>query len=614
VKVNQPAWAALCFVLSDKHKAARTGNAGNFKRGYMKNNIKKPEEKTAAKTAVLRPSDITIVLAGEAGQGIQAIESILVGILKKSGFNVFATKEYMSRVRGGVNSTEIRVSEGPVRAHVNRIDVLIPFSDGSITHLLPRISGSTLILGDNTLVHHDKLINIPFQKIASESGNPLYTNTAAVGAICGFLGVDADMLLKEVTAKFLSKGDEVSSGNGKAAMSGYTTGKELSNKGIIKTDIKRKTPEHEEIMLSGADAVAIGAVAGGCDACFAYPMSPSTGVFTALAGYSHKTGMVVEQVEDEIGVINMAIGAWYAGARALVSTSGGGFALMTEGVSLAGMMESPAVIHLAQRPGPATGLPTRTEQGDLLMALYAGHGYFPRIILAPGDTKQGFYLTQRAFNLADKYQVPVFIMTDQYFVDSYYNTPMFETGKLKAEKSAVSTGAGYKRYAYTQDGISPRGIPGFGTGFVCADSDEHDEEGRITEDLDGVRQKMVEKRMKKTAAIKEAAIEPELLGPKNYQKLIVSWGSNYNTILEAMATIKDDTLAFLHFPQVYPLPQAAESYLKKAKKIILIENNETGQFGDLIKMETGFDIKDRLLKYNGMPFSVEEIVKAVTDF
>ena len=245
-----------------------------------------------------------------------------------------------------------------------------------------------------------------------------------------------------------------------------------------------------ELLLSGSDAISLGALAGGCDYVCGYPMSPSTSVLEKMAAYAKKFDIIVEQVEDEIGVVNMALGAWYAGARALVTTSGGGFALMCEGISLGGMIESPLVLHLAQRPGPATGLPTRTEQGDLDMVLYAGHGDFPRIILAPGTLADGFTLTQKAFNLSAKYQVPVFILTDQFFVDSRYNTPVFDTGDLKVEKHIVKTDKDYKRFSLTKNGISPRGIPGYGSGNVCADSDEHDEErvyhrGSRSADQDG---------------------------------------------------------------------------------------------------------------------------------
>jgi 2-oxoglutarate ferredoxin oxidoreductase subunit alpha len=570
----------------------------------MARKVKKEKKRTASKT----PAGLTIVLAGEAGQGVQSIETILVSVLKKDGFNVFATKEYMSRVRGGVNSTEIRVSEKPVRSHTSGIDILIPLSNDAIEHLKQRISKGTLVLGDSTQIHYDRLTNIPFQRIASEFGNAIFANTVAVGTISGILGVSEETLYADVGAKFLAKGEDVAAKNIEAAKSGYMIGKELKANGIVKKEIKKDPPVSSHLMLNGADAVALGALAGGCNACFAYPMTPSTGVFTALANYSKTLDIVVEQVEDEIGVMNMSLGAWYAGARAIVSTSGGGFALMTEAVSLAGMIESPAVIHLAQRPGPATGLPTRTEQGDLNLALYAGHGYFPRIILAPGNTEEAFYLSQQAFNLADKFQVPVFILTDQYLVDSYYNIPAIKTEGLKNEKYVVETAPGYKRYELTKNGISPRGIPGYGAGLVAVDSDEHDREARITEDLDGMRTKMVLKRMKKTAEIKKAALKPVLTGPKNYKNLIISWGSNYNTVIEALEIIKNKDTAFLHFPQVYPLHSSAAFMIKKAKKLICVENNETGQFADLIKLETDVSIDNRILKFNGMPFSVEELV------
>lgn len=571
----------------------------------MSKKVKKANKKTAETG---KPAGLAIVLAGEAGQGVASIEAILVSVLKKDGYNVFATKEYMSRVRGGVNTTEIRVSEKPVKAYSDRIDLLIPLNNEAMLHLEKRIGKDTLIFGDNTQVHDKRLINIPFQRIASEFGNPLYSNTVATGAVCGMLSAAEEIFYEAVKEAFAKKGDEVVKQNLDAAKSGYEIGKDLRDEHITGFKISRDPKVKAQLMLSGADAVAIGAIAGGCNSCFAYPMTPSSSVFTALAGYSHRLGLVVEQVEDEIGVINMALGAWYAGARALVSTSGGGFALMTEGVSLSGMIETPVVIHLAQRPGPATGLPTRTEQGDLNLALYAGHGFFPRIILAPGNTQEAFMLSAQAFNLADKYQVPVFILTDQYFVDSYYNIPGINTAGILIEKHIIETKEGYKRYLITRDGISPRGIPGFGAGVVAADSDEHDEDSRITEDLDGVRMQMADKRAKKAQTVRKAAIKPVLIGAKKYKTLIVSWGSNYNTIIEALEIIKSKDTAFLHFPQVYPLHAKTAQLLKAAKKLICVENNQTGQFADLIRAETGVAVDERILKWNGMPFSIEELV------
>jgi 2-oxoglutarate ferredoxin oxidoreductase subunit alpha len=364
----------------------------------------------------------------------------------------------------------------------------------------------------------------------------------------------------------------------------------------------------DQILLNGAEAVGLGAIAGGCNLVAAYPMSPSTGVLVFLAKHANEFGLIAEQAEDEIAAINMAVGAWYAGARAMASTSGGGFALMTEGLSLAGMLESPLVIHLAQRPGPATGLPTRTEQGDLELALYAGHGEFPRIILAPGRIEDAFYLTQKAFNLADKYQVPVFVLTDQYLMDSYYNIPSLDLSRTKIEKHVVKTTEDYRRYELTENGISPRGIPGYGEGLVAVDSDEHDTEGHITEDLD-LRTRMVDKRLGKAEAMASDAIPPELVGPKDYKTLIVCWGSTYNIINEAVENLGRDDTSLLHFKHVYPLPNETPDFLSKAEKTVIIENNATSQFGKLIKLHTGIDIDNRILKYNGLSFSVEEVTE-----
>ncbi|HDQ26667.1 MAG TPA: 2-oxoacid:acceptor oxidoreductase subunit alpha [bacterium] len=574
---------------------------------------KKAVGKTGKKTAkkIISPHGVSIVLAGEAGQGIQSIETLLVNVLKKDGFHVFATKEYMSRVRGGVNSTQLRVSQEPVRSYVDRMDIFIPLDGAAFERYKNKITKETAVIGDKTKLAYEKTINIPFNRIASEFGNALFSNTVAAGAVCGILGGSEEALYDYVKSVFARKGDEIVKSNIGAAKSGYEIGRGLKAEKIVDAGPGKKTSTKESLLLAGADAVAIGALAGGCDACFAYPMTPSTGVFTAMAGYASKAGIAVEQVEDEIGVINMALGAWYAGGRALVSTSGGGFALMTEGISLAGIIESPVVVHLAQRPGPATGLPTRTEQGDLNLALYAGHGVFPRIILAPGDTKQAFELSAGAFNLADKYQVPVFVMTDQYFVDTYYDTVDIDASKAEPVRHITETKEGYKRYALTKDGFSPRGIPSFGSGLVCADSDEHDESGRITEDLDGISKKMKDKRFKKFDAVKKAALPPVLTGPKNYTRLVVGWGSVYNTVIEALGLLGDRNTAFLFFPQVYPVPIAAKKYLEKAKTVIAVENNQTGQFADLLSADTGINISQRILKYNGMPFSVEELVRAL---
>lgn len=553
----------------------------------------------------------TVVLGGEAGQGVQYIETVLVRVAKDSGFHVFATKEYMSRVRGGINTTEIRLHTDRLRAHVDRIDLLVPLKTGVIAHLGRRVTEQTLIVGEQRALDGATGFAMPLSSIATEIGNKIYANSVALGFICGLLRLDRAVMIRQITERFSVKGEDVSKSNIRAAEKGYGLGEDLRQDQKITLDLGQAPGVAGELLMSGADAVALGALAGGCNAVFAYPMTPGTGVFTLMAQFSRDVDIVVEQVEDEIGVVNMALGAWYAGARTLVSTSGGGFALMTEGLSLAGMTETPLVVHLAQRPGPATGLPTRTEQGDLNLALYAGHGDFPRIILAPSDLEQAFSLTRQAFNLADACQVPVILLTDQYFVDSISTVPDFKGNLVQIDDRVIKTGGDYKRYLLTENGISPRGIPGFGTGNVCVDSDEHDEQGRITEDLDGVRVPMADKRMRKLEILRKMAIEPELVGPIDYKILLVTWGSTTASVQEALIVMDNPNMALLSCPQLYPLPASVAGYLQKAEKVIAIEGNQTGQFADLLHKETGVAIKQRILKYNGMPFSVEELVERI---
>ncbi|MFC2168149.1 2-oxoacid:acceptor oxidoreductase subunit alpha [Acidobacteriota bacterium] len=555
------------------------------------------------KTEAVR-EDISVVLCGQAGQGIQTVEKILVHILKQTGYHVFATKEYMSRVRGGMNSTEIRISSQRVSAYTDRIDILVPFHDDALSHLKSRISSSTQILADKG--HLD----VPFAELASDIGGKIYQNILAAGVILGLFSADESRMFNFIQNMFHQKGETIVQKNRTAVAKGYEIGKNFLKTNKLDFNLKKDSRIKDEILLNGAEAVGLGALGGGCNFLSSYPMSPSTGVLVFLAHQTEKFDIVVEQVEDELSAINMALGASYAGARALVTTSGGGFALMSEGVSLAGMIETPVVIHVAQRPGPATGLPTRTEQADLDLVLYSGQGEFPRIILAPGSLDDAFFLTQKAFNLADKYQVPVFILTDQYFVDSTYNTLPFDLDRICINKHIVKTTKDYKRFSLTKNGISPRGIPGFGDGLVGVDSDEHDEDAHITENLD-LRTKMVNKRLKKLDAIKEDTILPVLVGPEDYRYLVIGWGSSFPMIKEALSKIERTDIALLHFNQLFPLSRKLSDYLNRAEKILLVEGNATGQFGKLIKLYTGIEIVEKILKYNGMPFSVDELIDKI---
>lgn len=523
--------------------------------------------------------DINVILAGEAGQGIETAVYILLNTLKEMGYYVFSAMEYQSRVRGGTNAALIRISNKNKPAYSARIDVLIPLDKKVLDYLSDRISDETVIFGD---IQNIKQINI-------------LNNTLAIGLILGLLKEDINTCVEIIKNYFVN--ENIIEKNINSLKLGFDKASEAKD---LELTVEKDINVKDKLLISGSDALALGCIAGGCNFISSYPMSPSTALFTYL---TQNEQVISEQSEDEICAINMGLGAWYAGARAMVSTSGGGFALMTEAVSLCAMIESPMVIHIAQRPGPATGLPTRTEQGDLELALYAGHGEFARIILAPTNPNDAYILGHSAFELADKFQVPVFILTDQYFIDSTSICTSFET--LEPSKDYfIRTSRDYKRYALSENPISPRGIPNFGEGLVCVDSDEHDEIGLICE-TPANKITMTDKRLKKLNLIKNEAISPRLIGSNDYKFLVISWGSTCDTVVEAI--LGRDGFALLCFNWIYPLHFCVKDYLTRAEKIIIVENNATGQFAKLIKLETGINIELKCLKYDGMPFSVEKL-------
>ena len=376
------------------------------------------------------------------------------------------------------------------------------------------------------------------------------------------------------------------------------------------------------MLINGIEAIALGALASGCKFYAAYPMTPSTGIMDYLAAREREYGIVVEQAEDEISAINMSLGASFAGARAMTGTSGGGFALMVEGLSLAGMTETPIVIALGQRPGPATGLPTRTEQGELQFALSAGHGEFPRLIFAPGTPRQTFYLTNKAFDLAEKYQVPAFVLFDTYLADSQWSLDGLDAGKVRSTDyrlrgDAFKNLAEYKRHVFTESGISPLGVPGDAKHLVVTDSDEHDEEGHIVEDA-ATRVKMVEKRLlKKLPLIKREIAPPYLYGTSNPEVVIAGWGSTYGIMKEAVdALSKSHGIAMLHFSELFPFPHTEKfdyvRLLRNANKTICIENNATGQFARLMRTETGYEFNAHIRKFDGRQFTIERLVQEIS--
>lgn len=516
---------------------------------------------------------INIIISGEAGQGVETATEIITKILHHNNFNVFSIPEYMSRIRGGCNSALIKVTNEKSPCFSNKIDVLFALDSKAFEHLKDRITENT--------------ISLDLKK----------KNFYVIGYISALFKLNLDNCLEFLKNNFEKLFQENNINDFKEGLSD-------GEKNVdIQIEIPANRNVEDDMLLSVNDAFGLGCIAGGCNFIAFYPMSPATFLQEFLTKQADKFPIISKQVEDEICAINMALGAWYAGARAIVSTSGGGFALMCEGVSLAGMIESPIVINIAQRPAPATGLPTRTEQGDLNLALYSGHGEFPRIIYAPSTIEDAFKIGSMAFDMADKFQIPVFVLTDQALLESNYSAKelILETKSVNYFEQSNSD---YKRYKLFENPVSPRSIPNLGEGIVCVDSDEHDENGWITEDFI-VREKMVEKRLGKLNQILNNIYPPYFIGEENYKTLIISWGSNFNVIKEAIKDKKD--FALLHFVQVYPVQEIITDYTQKAEKIVVIEQNATGQFENLLKQQFGINFDKKLLKYNGLPFAIEEI-------
>lgn len=549
-------------------------------------------------------SEISLVLGGEAGQGLQTIAQILARMFLNGGLHVVAVSEFMSRIRGGSNSVTLRAASAPVRALRNQLDLCVLLDRDALPRLRGRCGPETLCIGDPQLFANEAgMLPLSLQELSTEIGGAIYGNSIVCGYLARLLGWDLSPLEAALARTFTEA--DVLAKNCAAARRGWEEGTEA----VGRCALARGAAHPGRLLLDGSAAVALGALAGGCNFISSYPMSPSTGVLIHLAKQAHAHGVVVEQAEDEISAINMALGSWYAGGRALVSTSGGGFDLMAEGLSLCGAIESPLVIHLAQRPGPGTGLPTRTEQGDLEIARYSGHGEFPRAILAPGSPEEAFACAAHAFTMADASQSPVFVLTDQYLLDTLYDLDPFVLPEFAPQSAIIATPRDYQRYAPGRDGVSHRGIPGFGRGQVCVDSDEHDADGRITEDFD-VRIAMVDKRLAKMRRLQEDyALPPRLYGPADYRRLIVGWGSTAAVVAEALAQIQPEATAFLHCVQLYPLPLALLAHLRQAKQIIVIENNATGQFARLLRAESGCTVHSEWHKYNGLAFSVDEVVE-----
>ena len=546
-----------------------------------------------------------LLIGGAAGQGIETTAAILEKLMKRSGYNVFTTRDFMSRVRGGHNFSLIRFGTDIIQSHSEKLDGIIALNDETIEIHKDSLNQGGFILCDSKLSANDeRAIKLNMDEMAKNLGNSKVSGSIAIGAILKLFGENLHYV-QDVIGSFVK--EEFLEINMKAVEEGYLS--------VEKRFTHLEGEFSDWMILSGSKALCLGAIAAGVKFYSAYPMSPSTTIMEYLASKADEVGIVVEQAEDEIAAINMAIGASYGGARAMTGTSGGGFCLMVEALGFSGMAEIPLVAVDVQRPGPATGLPTRTEQSDLKFVISAAQGEFPRMVIAIRNHTDAFYQTIRAFHLAEKYQIPVIILSDQYLGDSSATVKPFDLRNIEVASPAISyEGDGeYLRYQYTADGISPRLIPGKTKNFVSIDSDEHDERGRITESAQ-VRVKMMDKRMKKMETLIEELQEPDFIGTDSFDVLLIGWGSTYGPIKEAVKLLneKENKYAALVFGDVYPLPQKVlREKAGKAKTIINIEQNATGQLADLIKEQTQILCTRSILKYDGRQISAEEITQRV---
>ena len=568
-----------------------------------------------------RTMDYTIKIGGEAGQGIQTIGDTLGHVFARSGYHVFTHQDYESRIRGGHNFYQIRLSDMPLAAPRDRIDIIVALDQESIVRHEGELMEHGRILYDSTSLkqkHEGPLfLDIPFEKLAVDhGGSKIMANIVSTGAVLGMVGMELKHLFDLLEETFRKKGDQVVQANKDAAIAGYDFAAKNCTHCAFSVSPKE---EKRRMLIGGVEAIALGVLASGCKFYAAYPMTPSTGIMNYLAGKEKEYGVVVEQAEDEIAAINMALGASFAGVRAMTGTSGGGFSLMVEGLSLSGMTEAPVVIAMGQRPGPATGFPTRTEQGELQFLMSAGHGEFPRVIFAPGTPREAFYLTNKAFDLAERYQMPVFILFDTYLADTQWTFDGFDMSRIqyrdhRLRGDSFNKLSSYKRYAYTETGITPLGVPGEARHLVVTDSDEHDEEGHIVEDA-LTRVNMVGKRLlKKLPLIKREMAPPFLYGGHDPRVVLTGWGSTYGVMKEAVDILaKSTSIAMLHFSEVFPLPQRERfdyvTLLRQAELSLCVENNATGQFSRLMHCETGFEFSGHIHKYDGRPFTVEGLIE-----
>ncbi len=571
-------------------------------------------------------NDLEIMFGGQAGDGSLTTGDLIAGVLKRMGLDVYTYKDFPSRIRGGHTNYVIRAGERPNYGMADFVDGLVAFDLEAVEAHIEELRSGGFVIFDNTSDQLSDAVKrtditwyeIPLAKIAKEDlGLELVRNTISLGVLGALVGMDSEIMRADVAGVYKRKGEKVVDLNLRAIEAGENYVREHFAERPSGYGLKAKD-DGERLIMMGNDAIGYGALVAGCRFMAGYPITPATDVLEWMAKYAPKFGGVAVQAEDELAAINMVIGAAFTGVRSMTATSGPGQALMTEAIGLAGVLEIPIVVIECARAGPSTGMPTKTEQSNLNHLIFSGHGEIPRIVLAPGTVEDAFYLTVAAFNLAEKYQCPVFVLSEQALCQSKATLPRLDLSSVEIERGKLVLDpvvfGEYKRFAFTDDGVSPRVIPGVEGGMHLAAGSEHNDAGVITENAAN-RTRMMDKRFRKLETAKDELPRPLLHGAPRAEIGILGYGSNRGPIVEAQERMARSGVAtrFLELRTLWPFPEdEVRDFIADAKHIFVVENNFSGQLERLIRYVVGpLDRMHRVLKYNGRPFRPTEIVDAI---
>ncbi|WP_049981210.1 2-oxoacid:acceptor oxidoreductase subunit alpha [Halolamina rubra] len=579
------------------------------------------------------PADFNWAIGGEAGDGIDSTGKIFARALSRAGRHVFTSKDFASRIRGGYTAYKVRTSVDQVESTVDRLDVLIALTQRTVDENIDELHEGSVIVYDGERTSMQDLeipdgmvgMDVPLKSLAEEAGGAIMRNIVALGAACEVTDFPIEHLGSSLEKRFSDKGQSIVENNKTAAELGAEYVAENYATESDEFEYELETTDEDYVLINGDEAIGMGAIAAGCRFYSGYPITPATDVMEYLTGRLERYGGHVVQAEDELSAINMALGAARAGARSMTATSGPGIDLMAETFGLVAQSETPLVICDVMRSGPSTGMPTKQEQGDLNMALFGGHGEIPRFVLAPTTISEAFWKTVEAFNLAEKYQTPVYLIadlemavTEQTFPPEAFDMDAVEIdrGKIVDEDEIdewLDDEGRFRAHAATEDGISPRALPGTTDGAHMSTGLEHNELGRRTEDTE-IRVEQVQKRQRKVETAKEREDwSPREFGNADADNLVVSWGSNEGTIVEAMDLMDDDApeFRFLSVPYLFPRPDLTDA-VEDAEQVVVVECNATGQFADVLEHDT-LERVDRVNKYNGVGFKADELAEEITE-